>query len=391
MAVLGSFTEPDARSSFRLLIVSAEAPAEGHGSATALVTFIQAAVARRDWHLTIVAPDGPDPHWALPSERARYLRLPNGRWRGRRWQLLRFIIQAVSVCARLGRSSPDLVISWQPMPTGLAGAISARIAHCPHVVRTCGPELTFKWGRFPLMTAALRPVTTMILRNADAVVVKSEIELRLVGADAADRAFLIPNAVPSPFFAATPRPTIGDGPFVRLLTVCQLEPHKGVLQLLRALAIGHAAEDCELTVVGDGSQRAMLERTANAMGIRAHFLGRIPNHLLPAVYAAHHAFVLASAMEACSNAALEAMACGLPVIGSSSALSDLVEDGVTGVLAKGTDEHEISRAITRFLSMRAQISATQEAVRMTAARHSPVSLIEEYDAMFRQLLPTDRS
>jgi hypothetical protein len=56
MAVLGSFTEPDARSPFRLLIVSAEAPAEGHGSATALVTFIQAAVARRDWHLTIVAP-----------------------------------------------------------------------------------------------------------------------------------------------------------------------------------------------------------------------------------------------------------------------------------------------------------------------------------------------
>ncbi len=321
MAVLGSFTEPDARSSFRLLIVSAEAPAEGHGSATALVTFIQAAVAHRDWHLTLVAPDGPDPHWALPSERVRYLRLANGRWRVRRWQLLRFTIQAVSVCARLGRSSPDLVISWQPMPAGLAGAISARIAHCPHVVRTCGPELTFKWGRFPLMTAALRPVTTMILRNADAVVVKSEIELRLAGADPA---FLIPNAVPSPFFAATPGPTIGDGLFVRMLTVCQLEPHKGLRQLLRALAIGHAAKDCELTVVGDGSQRAMLERTANAMGIRAHFLGRIPNHLLPAVYTAQHAFVLASAMEACSNAALEAMACGLPVIGSSSALSELV-------------------------------------------------------------------
>ena len=46
--MLGSFTEPDALSSFRLLIVSAEAPAGGHGSATALVTFIQAAVARRN-------------------------------------------------------------------------------------------------------------------------------------------------------------------------------------------------------------------------------------------------------------------------------------------------------------------------------------------------------
>ncbi|MGH3402203.1 MAG: glycosyltransferase family 4 protein [Streptosporangiaceae bacterium] len=391
MAVLGSFTEPDARGSFRLLIVSAEALAEGHGSATALVTFIQAAVARRDWHLTIVAPDGPDPHGAFPSGRVRYLRLPNGRWPGRRWQLLRFVVQAISVCARLGRSSPDLIISWQPIPAGLAGAISARIAHCPHVVRTCGPELTFKWGRFPLMAAALRPVTAVILRKADAVVVKSEIELRLVGADAADRAFLIPNAVPSPFFATVPGPPIGDSPFVRLLTVCQLEPHKGVRQLLRALAIGHAAKDCELTVVGDGSQRAMLERMASVIGIRARFLGRIPNHLLPAVYAEHHAFVLASAMEACSNAVLEAMACGLPVIGSSSALSDLVEDGVTGVLAEGADEHEISHAITRFLAMRARISAMQEAVRLTAARHSSVSLIEAYDEMFRRLLPTDRS
>jgi hypothetical protein len=142
MTALGPLAEPDARSSLRLLIVSAEAPGEGHGSATALATFIQAAIARRDWHLTIVAPGDQDPHGAVPSERVSYLRLPIGRWPGRRWQLLRFMIAAVAACARLGRSSPDLVISWQPLPAGLAGGISARIARCPHVVRTCGPEVT---------------------------------------------------------------------------------------------------------------------------------------------------------------------------------------------------------------------------------------------------------
>ena len=208
---------------------------------------------------------------------------------------------------------------------------------------------------------------------------------------AVGHAFLIPNAVPDHFFAASPGLRNSASSCVRLLTVCQLEPHKGVRQLLRALTIGQAAKDCQLTVVGDGSQRVMLERMASVAGIRAHFLGRIPNDLLPAVYAAHHAFVLASAMEACSNAVLEAMACGLPVIGSSSALSDLVEDGVTGVLADGTNEHEISQAITRFLGMRAQMRAMREAARMTAARHSPASLVEAYDAMFRQLLPADRS
>jgi glycosyltransferase involved in cell wall biosynthesis len=376
---------------FRLLIVSAEAPGEGHGSSTALATFIQAAVARRDWHLTIVAPGGRDPHEAVPGERVRYLWLPIGRWPGRRWQLLRFMIAAAAACARLGRSSPDLVISWQPLPAGVAGSISARIAHCPHVVRTCGPELTFRWGRFPLTAGALRPVTAMILRNADAVVVKSEIELRLAGAHVVGHAFLIPNAVPDHFFAASPALRNSTSSCVRLLTVCQLEPHKGVRQLLRALTIGQAAKDCQLTVVGDGSQRLMLERMASVAGIRARFLGRIPNDQLPAVYAARHAFVLASAMEACSNAVLEAMACGLPVIGSSSALSDLVEDGVTGVLADGTNQQEISQAITRFLGMRAQMGAMREAARMTADQHSPARLVEAYDAMFRQLLPADMS
>jgi glycosyltransferase involved in cell wall biosynthesis len=130
---------------------------------------------------------------------------------------------------------------------------------------------------------------------------------------------------------------------------------------------------------------------ASVAGIRARFLGRIPNDQLPAVYAARHAFVLASAMEACSNAVLEAMACGLPVIGSSSALSDLVEDGVTGVLADGTNQQEISQAITRFLGMRAQMGAMREAARMTADQHSPARLVEAYDAMFRQLLPADMS
>jgi glycosyltransferase involved in cell wall biosynthesis len=231
----------------------------------------------------------------------------------------------------------------------------------------------------------------MILRNADAVVVKSEIELRLAGAHVVGHAFLIPNAVPDHFFAASPALRNSTSSCVRLLTVCQLEPHKGVRQLLRALTIGQAAKDCQLTVVGDGSQRLMLERMASVAGIRARFLGRIPNDQLPAVYAARHAFVLASAMEACSNAVLEAMACGLPVIGSSSALSDLVEDGVTGVLADGTNQQEISQAITRFLGMRAQMGAMREAARMTADQHSPARLVEAYDAMFRQLLPADMS
>jgi glycosyltransferase involved in cell wall biosynthesis len=363
----------------RLLIFTAERIADGYGSATALRTFLQAVLDYSDWHLTVVAPKTAGDVWQhYPGERARFVFIPVDHRTSRRTQLLRYVTLAFREGVALAPLHADAVVSWQPMPAGLVGAAASRAGRVPHVVRTCGPELARSWSRFPAVTAAMMPATRRLLRRADAVVVKSEVERRLVGSSLAGRVHLIPNAVGREFFV--PCRAYHDN-VTRLLTVCQLEAHKGVARLIAALA-GTQPRRCWLTVIGDGSRRPELERAATTTGVHAEFLGRLPHSELPALYAAHDAFVLPSVLEGCSNAVLEAMAAGLPVIGTRSALSDLVDDGVNGILAEGPDEHSFMQAIERFLLAPAARPSLRHAARQRAAKHTPERLFVSYRDLF---------
>ncbi len=153
--------------------------------------------------------------------------------------------------------------------------------------------------------------------------------------------------------------------------------------MLAAIAPGHLPLRCRLTVVGDGSQYRALAAAADSLGVAASFPGRIPHSELPAVYAAHDAFVLASSLEACSNAVLEAMASGLPVIGAASAVGDLVADGVCGMLAGGSGTDELAEAIARLVAVPSRIPSMRAAARLVAAEHSPERLIAGYQEVIR--------
>src|SRR2546423_4906186 len=102
---------------------------------------------------------------------------------------------------------------------------------------------------------------------------------------------------------------------LRLVTVGALEPRKGQEYALRALRRVHeAGVDARLTLVGGGSDETLLRRIAHAQRVEAHvnFAGPQADprpYLLDA-----DVFVLPSRQEGFSNALLEAMACGLPVV-----------------------------------------------------------------------------
>jgi glycosyltransferase involved in cell wall biosynthesis len=124
-------------------------------------------------------------------------------------------------------------------------------------------------------------------------------------------------------FACGHRRYPGDEPrsTIRVLTVGSLEqPYKGIHHLLAAVQLCTLRGlDVTLTVVGDGRTRSKLERQSVALGLRERvtFLGKVPSG--PALWVQMEEadlFVLASLTEGLPRAMIEAMARGMPCIGT---------------------------------------------------------------------------
>ena len=133
------------------------------------------------------------------------------------------------------------------------------------------------------------------------------------------RVIYIPNGIDLARFGGPPDATLaadfpGDGPVIG--TVSGLRPEKIPPRLLRAFRTVNDQLPARLVLVGDGPERPALERLAMKLGIatRVHFTGHVA---VPApLYAGFDLFALSSDTEQMPLSVIEAMAAGLPVVGT---------------------------------------------------------------------------
>jgi glycosyltransferase involved in cell wall biosynthesis len=201
---------------------------------------------------------------------------------------------------------------------------------------------------------ALAPYLAVMARARGArhvAVVPNGIDLHDLGLDAA------PNSQPR------------SGP-LRMISVGRLSVEKGFEHLLAACRLLDPDVDYQLTIAGSGPLEADL-RDAAADLPRVRFAGAVPRASLGALYRDHDLFITATLNEAFALVVLEALACGLPVVGTDiEALRAVVRDGENGLLVPPADPRALADAITRI--------ARDDPFRLSLASRAHASALPRY-------------
>ncbi len=175
-----------------------------------------------------------------------------------------------------------------------------------------------------------RAVAAAAYRAANAVTAPSaSLSTTIQGVAPGVRVRLVPNPVDTERFS--PPPARPASPPHRLLAVASLVPVKGVAMLVDALGeLGSARGDVRLTVIGEGPERADIERRVTAAGLEGlvTLAGRRTRAEVAEEMRRSHLLVAPSEWETFSVAVAEALCCGLPVLATRvGALPELVDAG----------------------------------------------------------------
>jgi len=236
-----------------------------------------------------------------------------------------------------------------------------------------GETVAFQEGGGGPAAAVLRAVRDRAVRRAVAVVCPSAYIAELVARwrGTGEGVVVLPNPAPSPDEAdAVDFP--GERPHVAFVGRLTAAKNVGVaIGAIRSIDAG------TLVVVGDGEERAKLERSA---GERVRFVGARPRAEALGFLAAADVAVLPSAWENFPHAAVEALAMGTPVVATRvGGVPEIVHDGENGVLVEAGDEKAFAAALARVVEDDAFRGALAAAAAPSVRRFSVDSVYGELE------------
>ncbi len=256
----------------------------------------------------------------------------------------------------LRRASPDVVHAHTPFTLGLAGKRFADSIGAPLVVSYHTPTSEYADYISDTFAAAIGWAADRYERwyfgAADAVVVPSETACGSIETDETP-IYTVSNGVDTDRFRPADgaaieefrrRHDLPDGPLVGYTG------RHGHEKRLGDILAATAGLDVGVVIAGDGPERAALERRATAHE-DVRFLGFLDREELPTFYSALDAFLFPSPVETQGIVALEAIACGTPVVAAAAgALPETVTEGETGTHFSPGDVDAFGDAIDRTLA-----------------------------------------
>jgi glycosyltransferase involved in cell wall biosynthesis len=253
----------------------------------------------------------------------------------------------------------DLIDAHYFYPDGIAAVRLARAFGIPVVVTARGTDINL----IPQYAAPRRMILNAANHADGIVTVCQALKDRMVELGVpADRITVLRNGVDLERFNPGGREAARRKLDFRRRTIASvgwLIPRKGHHHVIKALPM---LPGVDLVIVGEGPERAALERLATTIGVsdRVRFMGSLDHARLAEVYRAVDALVLASAREGWANVLLEAMASGTPVVASSVwGTPEVVASPDAGVLMRGLTGEAVAEGVKRLFAASPDRAATR--------------------------------
>jgi glycosyltransferase involved in cell wall biosynthesis len=277
------------------------------------------------------------------------------------------------------RLRPDVVATWLPQMDIVTG-IAARMANVPWIVCERSAAEAYPPG-------VLLSLRTRLVVHADAVIANSEVGRQYWRryVDEA-RIHVIPNIVPLPAIERASATTESPGGEDVILYVGRFSAEKNLDRLIEALASVLPGRRAKAVFCGDGPLRGAMEQKAAALGIadRMLFLGEVADVWGWMKRAA--VVVGVSVFEGNPNTALEAIACGAPLVVSDIPAYRALVDGHSAWLVDPLSAESIAGGLRSALGDRAEAKARAERARTVVAGRSADDIAARYIEVFENVV-----
>ena len=237
-------------------------------------------------------------------------------------------------------------------------------------------------------------VTKFAIERSDAVTVVSsylkEETIRAFGCETCSLD-VIPNFVNintyTPVEKSAHRDVLAPPGTKVLLHMSNFRPLKRVPDVVRIFARVREEMPAVLVLVGDGPERGATEAVVTELGLEkdVRFLGKL--HVVVDVLQAADLFLLPSTTESFGLGALEAMACGVPVVASDvGGIPEVVIDGKTGILKPPEDLHGMADGAIELLGDEKRWRDASAAAVARARNFSTDRVVPSYEALYEKVV-----
>lgn len=247
----------------------------------------------------------------------------------------------------------NVTLAFFGVPCGFLALLLKVLFGLPYVVALRGSDVPGYNLKYTTLYVFLRPIIRFIWNQSARVVANSDGLRDLARETSMKQIFdVIPNGVDTERFfpAADKRPR---DEYIITPGASRITERKGLKYLVEAVAILLPRyPQLRLKILGDGNGRVGLENLVRTKALETvvTFIGRVPREATREYYQESSIFVLPSLNEGMSNALLEALASGLPVVTTDTGgTKELVREGENGIIIPFRSAEKIAEAIEFFL------------------------------------------